>query len=276
MQKINKWVLIITILFSSCSTIIPEKDMVSILAKIYITDATVINSDLPRKYSEKDSIDYYGKAISSFGYSSAQFDSSLNYYSKDPKKLDKIYDKVITELLSLETNLTIEKDLLNKQDSSRQNSANSLWNVKTKWQIPEDGIDNHIFFKIPVKGFGTYNFSADVQVFQDDKSVKPRINIHFFYDDHTPTGNLSQIKQVELIQDGVMRNVRIQLELNDPMVTHVTGYLLDNGNDDGKVNKHVSISNIKFIYTPLSPVSKENVLKRVENTKRLKHKLIPE
>ena len=252
MQRITKWAFVVIVFLFSCNsgTIIPKKDMVSILAKIYITDATVLSSDFRKTYYDKDTIEYYGKTIQSFGYTPAQFDSSLKFYSKEPKVLDAIYDKVIIELSMLETDLTVERDLLSKKDSSLVDTSANLWNIKTIWHIPEDGIDNHIYFKIPVIGLGTYTFSANFQVFDDDKSVKPRMSAYFYYDDLTPTGKLSQIEHRNLLQDGVMRNIQVQLELKDQIVTHFTGYLLDNGNDNGKVNKHALISDIKVTYKP--------------------------
>ena len=73
--------LILVSIFSllSCNKgyIIPERDMVKILTKIFITDGVTSTPPHNILYGH-DSIDYYEPILKSYGYTTAQFDSSVN------------------------------------------------------------------------------------------------------------------------------------------------------------------------------------------------------
>ena len=256
MQKRNRWTLVVTMLLFSCktSTIIPEKDMISILVKISITDATVVNSDLRKTYFDKDTIDYYGKTIQSFGYSSAQFDSSLKHYSKAPKELDAIYDKVIIELSKIQTDLAT----LSKKDSTGIDSLKNLWSLKTEYNLSLDGPQDLIFFDIPVVGLGTYTLSYDIQIFADDESVNPQLKIYFYYNNKTESGDVSHYITKPYIKDGVKRTITTQMELRNSLVTKLKGLLLDYSNPNKNFRSHATVSNIKVNYKPFSPKNKKS------------------
>lgn len=250
MEKISKYVIIVVAIFSSCnaSTIIPSKDMVSILVKIQLIDAAVININNRQAYLNKDTIDYYGKTIESFGYTKAQFDSSLKYYSADTKELDKIYDKVIIELSKLETKNNAEVKV--KEDSISSEALKNLWPLKPHWEDPADGEVNFVPFEIPVVGEGIYTISADIIVYPDDESVRPTLTAYFFFDDKSEAGNRSVVTSTELSKDGIVKNYQIKLELNNSLVTHLKGLLFESYNTDMKFKKHNSASNILITYKP--------------------------
>jgi len=45
-----------------------------------------------------DSLGQYVSILESYGYSLKQLNNTIEYYSSDPETLDKIYEKVITQL----------------------------------------------------------------------------------------------------------------------------------------------------------------------------------
>ncbi len=277
MRNLKNYLFLLPILLFACHSdmLIPQKDMVQILVKISLIDATIITTDSRNTLYYKDTIDYYSSAYEAMGYTKAQFDSSISYYSRNPKEFDLLFDKVIIELSKMETKLTEETNQANSlKDSTAIDTAANLWNQKTLWSIPEDGIDNHIYFNIPVKGFGTYTLSGDFQVFEDDKSVKPRVIAYFYYDDKSESGKLTQAKEHVFQQDGISRKVSLSFELNDPKVTHLKGVLLDNGNDNGKVKKHVLISNLMVKYKPFP--SNQNTIPKTPKMPHIKENLKPE
>ena len=263
----NKYVglILFLILLLSCTSrkIIPEKDMVSILAKVYITDATVIKSDLRNTFFDKDTIDYYAKIYQKYGYTAAQFDTSFNYYSRDPKKLDAIYDKVIFELSKMETKAMAENVV--KIDSVVKDTLKNLWTLKSHWEVPSDGAINPVEFELPVIGEGVYSVSADITVYTDDESVNPSITAYFFFDDKSKNGNISVYTLKDLIKDGKQRNYRIDLKLTSSLVTNLRGFILDHHNSDPKFKKHCSASNIKVTFKPF--------LENKKVKKQIMHKL---
>jgi len=267
MHKLVKNILVIVLLVTvSCgqNIIISKDEMVPILVKIYLTDASIMSSDYRNKFYEKDSIEYYAPIIESFGYTSAQFDSSLKYYNRTPSDLDAIYDKVVFELSKLETELT--KDTKEKQDSIESENSNNIWNQKPSYELTLDSPQDLIIFEIPVTGIGTYTLSYDLQIFSDDESLSPQLKIFFYYDDKTESGNISEFTTVQYEKDGTKREIKTKLELKNNLVTSIKGVVLDYSNPDRKFRSHATVSNIKLLYKPfieskLKPKTSEATLK---------------
>ncbi len=238
--------LLITVASCKQRAFIPEKDMVSILVKIQIIDATTQQNNYRNRYFEKDTIDYYSRTIQAFGYTKAQFDSSLSFYSRTPKELDAIYDKVIIELSKIETKISsLNKDYL---DSLERDSIKNLWSLKPQIEFPKDSSLGTVDFSLPVKGLGIYTIAADVCVFDDDKSAAPSMNAYFYFDDKSKDGNRSSFFSEAYSKGPDTINYTIQLDLQNSLVTHLKGSLFNHTNSKQIVSKHAAISNIKVTY----------------------------
>ena len=252
MQKACKYTLLITIFFTSCrpNTIISKKDMVSLLVKMQLIDASVLNSGLRSTHYSMDTIDYYCKTIQSYGYTQAQFDSSLAYYTKSPKEFDAIYDKVIIELSAIETKM-MEENKVNT-DSIAKDTLINLWKLKPSYELLSDRMKDTIDFKIPTLGLGVYTVSADVYLHSNDKSVSPSMVAYFYFDDQSKEGMKSVMTTKSYKRILESQNYSIQLELRNTLVTHLKGSIFKRDNA-GKDRVHASISNIKVYYKPFTP-----------------------
>lgn len=245
-------ILIITALLvlASCGSksIISKKEMVPILVKIYLTDATIMSTDTRHIYFNKDSIEYYASIIESYGYTSAMFDSSLRFYNQNPKELDEIYDKVVFELSKLETELSKnEKEIA---DSVETVNSKNIWNLKQFYEQKLDSPQDLIIFDVPVTGLGTYTLSYDLQIFPDDESISPQLKIFFYYDDKTDSGNTSDFTTIQYVKDGIKREIITKLELKNNLVTNIKGVILDYSNPDRKFRSHATVANIRLLYKP--------------------------
>lgn len=237
--------LLVIILVASCGqkTAIPEKDMVSILAKIQILDASIQHHKYRNKFFEKDTIDYYSKTIESFGYTKAQFDSSLSFYTRNPKILDAIYDKVIIELSKVETKISaLSKERL---DSLERDTVMNYWNLKKRIEFPKDEDLGTVDFSIPVKGLGVYTVYAEVCIFEDDRTLNPEMEAFFFFDDKSKNGNKSSFTSSRYSKGNDTLVYSVQLELKNSLVTHLKGSLFAHSNSGQKIARHAVFTNIK-------------------------------
>jgi len=259
MKKVFAFALIVIIFFISCRSkiIIPKRDMVSLLVKIQLLDASIQSSKFRHKNNgSKDTLDYYSKTIESFGYTESQFDSSLKFYSKSSKELDAIYDEVIIELSKIEMKVIAENK--EKEDSIALDTLKNLWPLKPQWDVPAEGATNPVAFEIPVVGEGIYTISADIVIYPDDESVNPTLTASFFFDDKSKKGNISEYTTKKINKDGVQRNYKIIIELKNALVTHLKGFILDHHNSNTEFKKHASASNITITYK-LSQKNKKSV-----------------
>jgi len=83
--------------------IIPRDDMVSVLVKVHLMDGAMQISQYNPDITVPDSLDVYEAVLDDYDYTRAQFDSSIQYYSKNLKKFDKIYQEVLARMNKMET-----------------------------------------------------------------------------------------------------------------------------------------------------------------------------
>lgn len=110
---------IIVVFISSCSKefktpehVIPCDKMVNIITDIHIIDGLFTVNKVRRKYA-KDSIEYYNAIFTNYGYTRSDFDTSINFYSKNIDEYDKIYEEVLNRLNEMET--IIKKESVEEQ-----------------------------------------------------------------------------------------------------------------------------------------------------------------
>lgn len=262
-SKFKYWLGFITIFFIGCSgnPIIPKRDMVLILKQIYITDGVVSISESNLGY--KDSIAYYEPILKKYGYTTAEFDSSIKYYSQRTEELDEIFDKVILQLSKQQEE--IAKDSSNNEApiDSVIKSENNLWPHKTKWDMTIDHTNNpSLSFSLPIKGKGTYTVSFDAQIFPQDKSEETRTYLYFYYDDKSQTGNRSNVISEYYVKDSTSRSFKYKLELTDSLVTHLNGALYEHGGERKNLIRRAIFDNISITYEKSKPDSVKVLNKR--------------
>jgi hypothetical protein len=226
--------------------IIPEKDMVTIVTKIFMTDAISVTLQTEKSLFSHDSIEYYAPIYKSLGYTTNQFDSSIVYYTRNPEALNRIIDKAINELSRKETEI---KAKIAAMDSDSLDTTN-LWVGKRKWILPADGERETIDFKIPISSPGTYTLTAMIRLLPNDEALEPKIQFGFTLSNDSTNVNFVSEK---LLNDGLDRLVKITSTINDSRVTHIAGSILHHEKKEGKWSKRAEVSAIKIDFTPINP-----------------------
>ncbi len=154
--------ILISLLIVSCNTqkikvdkknLIPEKELVSLLVDIYITDGLLSNQNLKSRFSSLDSISAYYQVIEKHGYTKEMMDRTMQYYFvKDSKKLNKIYDQVLGILSEMEAR--VQKDYRTEQ----LHLAN-IWPGKDFYAMPSISGNDSAKFEVLHANFGTYTLS---------------------------------------------------------------------------------------------------------------------
>lgn len=86
------------------SDIIPEKDLMSILTEIHIADGLLPNPKIRFWVLSVDSISVYHYIAEKHGYTKESFDKTMHYYFvRKPKRLIRIYDKILGKLSEMES-----------------------------------------------------------------------------------------------------------------------------------------------------------------------------
>lgn len=225
---------------------ISKKEMARILKDFYLVDGTVYATSQGR-YA--DSIDYYSNILESHGYTRAQFDSSLKYYSAKTDEFNDILDRVIMELQKMEDKYIDKK--LSPPNQSDNKPGNNLWPHSTTWDMATDYTKNpSLGFDLPLCGAGKYTLSFDAQFFPDDSSKNCRMYIFFYLENNTPEGVRIDPILKSYPKDGKIHHYSFTLTLKDQIASHLKGWLYDQGNPKPNFKRHAIFSNISITHQP--------------------------
>lgn len=243
--SVKIFTVVLIVLSSSCGSgdqklrknqMVPARNLVPLLTDLYLSDGLLSYQPVKNIFNAKDSIANYIEVIEKHGYTKEQMDNTLRYYFiHNPKKLQKIYDQVLSQLTEIESEI---------ESNTPTRHVLNLWNQKSSIKLPEDGVHNPLFFSIPVKDTGMYVFTFDYIIFNDDLSLNPRTVIYFWHSDDTDQGVKDPWESTLLIKDGIRHNYFISKRLTDTAFTHISGYLHDCEPQSVRWEKHSVFSNI--------------------------------
>lgn len=238
---------IIALLFINCNRYkktIPKDDFIKILADIHLADATLEGTEL-RKFRKYDTVVYHDYIFKKYGYTKAEFDSTISYYSHHLSETQDLYDKVI-EILKQKSLML--NDTANSVSDIRQN----LWDLKSSWTFPEDGSYEALEFAIPLRGRGKYTFEADIKLYSDDESENPRMNIYFYKPDSSNTyGERIYFNSVLLEKDEMFNKISVSKILIDTSFLYIKGSIISFTNiQNTNMKRHAEINNMAIYFEP--------------------------
>jgi hypothetical protein len=129
------------------SGVLSQDKMANVLTEMHKTDASLAQKGLLYgRYSDK--APYYKFILKKYGITQAEFDSSLVWYTKNPIRFERVYDNVLVQLTSLQTD--IKKGKYHKIDSIDQNIIKyNIWNKRTHYTLTKDSTRTKLNFDIP-------------------------------------------------------------------------------------------------------------------------------
>lgn len=236
-------IIFLTLLFSCKSSqsnnkLIPTKELVNVLTELYVADGLLSLPPIHFVFASKDSISNYIDIIQRHGYTKKRMDYTMRYYfEKNPKKLENIYDQVLTQL-------NRKQALLEKEVPTAPILPYNLWKGPGSFAVPETGTKNPVWFTIPIKDTGNFMLSFSTAVFPDDQSLNPKVTVFFWHTDSSKTEFRINWPETTLPKDGQMHNYTINKRNTDPVMTHISGWLLNSDPKEGRWVKHAKINNI--------------------------------
>ena len=239
--------ILLSLLGGSCSCnrnnhdnakIIPEKDLISILIDVHITDGLLSLQKIRDQYASFDSTSNYISVIEKHGYTKKSMDKTLeSYFLNNPTKLIKIYDKVLGILSERES--LIEKEIL-LEEGHREN----LWKGKAVYLFPNTSGNDSSSFDITIGKQGTYTLSFSATIFPDDQSVNPRITAYSCRKDSLTTGKKDYFKTINYIKDGQSHSYSFIIRVPENTILQLRGSLFDFDDNPAVCEKHAWFQNI--------------------------------
>lgn len=237
-------------LISSCTSrraeeknkdLIPADKLVDILTDFYLTDGLMAIPEVFLQHQDKDTMKVYQEVIGKYGYSLENVTSTVrHYFLTNPKKLKRVYNRVLM-------NLTEYESLLQAEAAETRPEPENLWLGNTSYALPEEGITNQLYFDFAIPDTGTYTLSLAVVLFADDQSERPRITVWFWKNDGSTAGRTLAWEEKELPKSGTLNYCTLSASTGNEYYTRIRGWLMNHDPKEGRWEKHVRITNVTLL-----------------------------
>jgi hypothetical protein len=220
--------------------LIPQKEFVSILTDLYITDGLLTIPRIHYLFNSLDSSSSYFHVIEKHGYTKETMDKTVKYYFiKNPKKLIKIYDQVLGVLSEMES-------IVEKEEILALDHKENLWTGEKCYYYPTLSGTSTSQFNITLNKPGIYSLEFSATLFPDDQSVNPRIKVYSCHSDSTETGKRKYLESINYIKDGQPHTYNFVLKVPENSSLRLAGCLFDSDNHPGELEKHAEFENISL------------------------------
>lgn len=85
--------------------IIPADTMVQVLVDVHLIEASLKVKHVKKEENERFTEYYYDQLFEKHGITREQFDQSIEYYERDSELIDAMYERVITELNKIQSQI---------------------------------------------------------------------------------------------------------------------------------------------------------------------------
>lgn len=106
------------LLFFGCSNnnsipkdLLSEDTLIQVIVDMHIADAILIEPSVQQKQMVINKNKFYNTILNKHSLTSEEFQKNLNFYSDNPEKFDKIYERVIEELSVIQGTLIVTDSL---------------------------------------------------------------------------------------------------------------------------------------------------------------------
>lgn len=215
---------------------ISEKELVAFMTDLHIANAIIAEQRTIDLTYKLDSASLYGSLFDKYGFTKAQFDTTMSYYSENPEKLKNLMNQVNARLQEMEQAALAEQERMKKAD------MDVVWSDSTE-RRPRQGTMDKLEVDVPITQAGMYMVTVTVQLFPDDLSVNPRMNLYFYRDDSTTFGRRIYFEEVYYTpQGGKSASYTTSSMLADSSFTHIRGSLVNFNNGDSLFKRNIIIS----------------------------------
>ena len=221
--------------------VLSESKMAIVLTEMHKTDATMNEKGLVYgRYYQK--APYYTFIFKKFKITQAQFDSSLVWYSKNPRVFSNIYDKVLVNLTGLQKEVKNGKyHPVDTLDLTKMKI--NIWNKRVHYVLTKDSARTHLDFVITDNSllFGdVYVLKFLQRIAPEDSCKKPRVILRINY----ANGKTDSVYRT-VFNDSLLRRYTFRFRTFRKLkIKSISGELLASKMYRGKLN--VSIDSISL------------------------------
>jgi hypothetical protein len=241
--------IIIFIFVVSCNKkpeyLISQEKLIPLIVDLHLADAIYTSrSIIDVNIEQVDSASYYRKVFERYNVTRSEFDSTMEYLTARPKKIDGIYDEVLERLSKMEA------EAAKRRDKEMNIEEQELWTKSTNYLLPQDSGRSTIDFSIPAEP-GIYRINVNIRIFPDDETQKPQFISYFWYNDGTKDGRQFNKRIIDLKKTNRLERYAVTKRLINQEDAYLRGSFIHHENEDSSFTKHAVIENISVTYKSL-------------------------
>lgn len=261
------------LLLSACDGrprgVLDQSDMIKILVDMHKTEALLAEKGLSYgNYSSK--APYYNFVLKKYGITQAQFDSSLVWYTKNPKKFGRIYDDVTVQLTKFQKEIKGGKYHVVDTLELAKIKVN-IWPKQMKYVMTKDSARTHLDFEIPNQSFmygDTYILKLLLRIAPEDSSVRQRVVLRINY----ANGKVDSVYKTAY-HDSLLRRYTFRFPaIRKLKIKSISGQLLGSSAYKGKL--HATVDSIA-LFRQFNPVLQDSLRKMVQKADPKEYSLEP-
>ncbi|MDP4222417.1 MAG: DUF4296 domain-containing protein [Bacteroidota bacterium] len=217
---------------------IPEKDLIPILIDIHIADGLLSLPKINFMFSNVDTLGNYMDIVKKHGYTKDQMDRTMRYYfMRRPRKLVKIYDKVLGGISELESRISRESPEYNSPEAN-------IWHGKFSYSFPDPSGKDTAWVDFPAVYLQAYILKFTLTLYPDDQSVDPRLGLYFVHTDSSGNEKRISFTSLPYIKDGKPHSYFTFLNMDLPAPVRLKGWFTGNECNTPFVYRHLRLQNI--------------------------------
>lgn len=253
--------------FTACNNkqenLLSRKEMTSFLVELHQLDGSLAAKGLGNT-DDRSNVYYYNALLNKHGITKAQFDSTLVYYAKNPKKFERVYVDVIDKLTQLDEK--VKAGYFHPVDSAAlRNTMEEIWPLARKqYKFTTDSTPVKINFVIKNRQLAwkdQYKLSFIHKAENSDSTKNQHTIIRIHYSDKK-----TNIIRVKTVSDGLTRKHNITFYARRKHgVDSITGAIINYTPTKGKFNALIDSLTLTRKYDLVAQDSIQKAVMMIDN-----------
>lgn len=227
--------------------VLNQRDMKDFLTDLHLLDAVLDEKPLA---NERERVYYYNALLQKHSITKAEFDSSLVYYTKNPKLFERIYSGVVKNLEKFQSEVKEGKYFPVLPDSIRLKPLEQeIWTLPSAYNFTKDSIRQQAAFSIKNYNLMTkdiYLLDFLLRVAPQDSSKKAYAALRIHYAD----GKIDSLTH-KTYNDSVLRRYAFRFRASRNVgIDSLSGVFYGSSRYAGVFNVKVDSISLKRVYVP--------------------------
>jgi hypothetical protein len=237
--------------FSACGNrpdgVLNQRDMKDFLTDLHLLDAVLDEKPLA---NERERVYYYNALLQKHSITKAEFDSSLVYYTKNPKLFERIYSGVVKNLEKFQSEVKEGKYFPILPDSIRLKPLEQeIWSSPIAYNFTKDSIRRQLAFSVRnynlmTKDIYLLRFLLRVAPQDSSKNTYAALKIHYV------DGKVDSLTH-KTYNDSVLRRYAFRFRASRNVgIDSLSGIFYGSSRYAGVFNIKVDSISLKRVYVP--------------------------